>query len=61
MKSHHLTLSDARAMASGWHFAKECLSAEEHRMLWIIEELLAEIDGDGFAHVWPSEPSDRRP
>jgi hypothetical protein len=41
-------------MASGWHFAKESLSLAEHRMLLVIEELLKEIDGDGFEHVWPS-------
>ena len=50
-----MSLSDLRAKASGWHFAKEMLTDSERQMLAVIEELLKEIDGDTFHHVWPSE------
>jgi hypothetical protein len=58
--NHSLSLSDVRAMASGWHFSKESLTVNEHKMLWVIEELLSEIDdGSGYAHHWPSEADPR--
>lgn len=57
--NHDLSLSEARAMASGWHFSKESLTPGEHRMLHVIEELLKEIDGGGYALEWPSESSSR--
>lgn len=40
----HLTLDRARALAAGWHFRKELLTANEHEMLSVVEALLAELD-----------------
>jgi len=58
LRGHDMSLSNARSQASGWHFAKESLSSEEHRMLRVMEELLLELDilsRRGYAHVWLSE------
>jgi hypothetical protein len=59
---HNLSLDELRAKASGWHFAKEMLTRQEHRMLECIEELLKELDSQttrGYATVWPSEIIER--
>ncbi len=55
---HQMSLDQVRSKASGWHFAKECLSPGEAEMLAVIEELLIEVDAgtDGRGHkAWPSE------
>lgn len=39
-----LTLDEARAKLSGWHFAKECLSDGENEILYVAEALLRLID-----------------
>lgn len=44
LPSSSLTLDDARAKLSGWHFAKEALSDGEREILFVAEALLREID-----------------
>lgn len=39
-----LTLDEARAKISGWHFAKEALTATERDMLHVTEALLRLVD-----------------
>lgn len=62
LNDHSRKLSEVRTQASGWHFAKESLTSEEHQMLYVIEDLLREIDmlnehihGRHYASVWPSD------
>jgi hypothetical protein len=52
---HELSLSTVRAMAAGWHFAKDLLTPEELKMLQCIEELLRELEWAGCRHHWQSE------
>ena len=47
-----LTLADARAKLSGWHFSKEALSDDEREILHVGEALLRLIDHEagGWRH-----------